>query len=150
MDVKKRLASVLPLALALSACGSSDIPAHLEIAGGDAERGQEAMSRYGCGTCHQIPGIPGARGLVGPPLEDFGQRSLIAGQLPNRPAVLINWILNPPALVPDTGMPTVGVAPDDARDMAADLYTLRPQGAIVWPPEVPPDRPRYDDPERPD
>ena len=150
MDVNKRSASAIGSALALSACGNADLPAHLEIAGGDPVRGQEAMSRYGCGTCHQIPGVPGARGLVGPPLSDFGQRSLIAGQLPNRPAVLIDWILNPPALVPDTGMPEIGVAPADAKDMAAYLYTLRPGDPIVWPPEVPPDRPRYDDPKRPD
>lgn len=137
-------------ALALCACGGSDVPAHLEIDGADAERGREAMGRYGCGTCHRIPGVPGARGLVGPPLTDFGQRSLIAGQLPNRPAILIDWIVDPPALVPATGMPHIGVTMADAKDMAAYLYTLRAGDAIIWPPEVPPDRPRYDDPDRPD
>lgn len=146
-----RIGFQLLLASALLAgCGEAEVPNHLRIAGADAERGREAIVRYGCGTCHSIPGVRGARGLVGPPLDAFGQRSLIAGQLPNRPAVLIRWILDPPALVPDTGMPAMGVTASDARDIAAYLYSLRSGETIVWPPAVPPDRPGYDDPGRPD
>lgn len=126
------------------------MPAYLDIAGAHPERGRAAMARYGCGTCHAIPGVRGARGQVGPPLDRFGERALIAGQLPNRPAVLIGWLIDPPRLIPATGMPESGVTERDARDMAAYLYTLRSGEPILWPPEVPPDRPRYDDPGRPD
>lgn len=145
--MKKAL--LVPLAAALAGCGGAEVPAHLKIAGADAGRGHAALQRYGCGTCHVIPGIRGAEGLVGPPLDAFGNRSLIAGQLPNRPAVLVRWIVDAPALIPETGMPDIGVSEADAKDMAAYLYTLRTGDAMEWPPPVPPDRPRYDDPGRP-
>lgn len=137
-------------AAALSGCGGADVPAHLEIAGADPERGLKAIRAYGCGTCHVIPGVNGANGLVGPPLDAFGNRALIAGQLPNRPAVLVSWIVDPPALVPATGMPEMGVSVPHAKDIAAYLYSLRSADATEWPPEVPPDRPRWDEPGRPD
>lgn len=145
-------ASCLLLAgvIGLAGCGGPETPAHLRIAGADAERGRAAIARYGCGTCHRVPGVKGAGGLVGAPLDAYAQRSLIAGQLPNRPAVLIAWLMDPPRLIPETGMPDMGVTERDARDMAAYLYSLQSGEAIVWPPEVPPDRPRFDEPGRPD
>lgn len=125
-----------------AACGRPETPEHLRIAGADAERGHSAIARYGCGACHRIPGVAGARGLVGPPLDHFGERALIAGQLPNRPSTLVAWIVDPPALIPATGMPDMDVAPADARDIAAYLYSLQSDEAMVWPPDVPPERDR--------
>lgn len=148
--VKSALPLLLAGAVGLSGCGGPETPAHLRIAGADADRGRLAMARYGCGSCHRIPGVVGAEGLVGPPLDSYAQRSLVAGQLPNRPAVLIAWIMDPPSLIPGTGMPDMSVTEGDARDMAAYLYSLGSGEAIVWPPEVPPDRPRFDEPKRPD
>jgi cytochrome c2 len=49
------------------------------MTGGDPQRGKIAVSRYGCATCHTIPGINGADALVGPPLNQMGSRSYIAG-----------------------------------------------------------------------
>ena len=141
---------LIALTLPLFACSGAETPPHLRIAGADAERGAEAMARFGCGSCHRIPGIAGARGLAGPPLDHFGERAMIAGQLPNRPSILIAWIMDPPRLVPGTGMPDMAVPENDARDMAAYLYSLQADESIRWPPEVPPDRPRYDEPNRPD
>ena len=83
------------------------------------------MAHYQCGACHLIPGVAGAHGTVGPPLEHFGRRSYITGELPNRTATLRAWIVDPPALVPGTTMPRLGVGAADARDMAAYLETLR-------------------------
>ena len=137
-------------ALALAGCGRPETPDHLRIAGADPERGRVLMARYGCGSCHRIPGVVGPEGYVGPPLDHYGERALIAGQLPNRPAVLIDWIIDPPALIPGTGMPDLDVAPAHARDMAAYLYSLQSDETIRWPPEVPPDRPGFDEPNRPD
>lgn len=143
------LACIGSLAL-LGACGGAPPPEHLRIAGADPRRGAQAMQQYGCGSCHVIPGVPGARGLAGPPLADYSQRALLAGQLPNTPAMLVAWLRDPPALIPATGMPSLEVTEVDARDMAAYLYTLGAKSASAWPPPIPLDRPHYDDPDIPD
>lgn len=95
------------------------------IAGGDAERGRVALDGFGCGTCHVIPGVRGARGMVGPPLSMFARRAYIAGQLVNQPDNLVRWIQDPQGVEPGTAMPNLGVTPAVARDIAAYLYTLR-------------------------
>ena len=65
------------------------------------------------------------RGVVGPPLDGMASRAFIAGQLPNTPDVLVAFLQNPPALVPATGMPDVRLSLDQARHVAAYLYTLK-------------------------
>ncbi len=95
-----------------------------EIPGADVRRGRTLVRTSGCGTCHAIPGLPGARGTVGPSLEGFSRRAYIAGILPNRPGDLVSWLMNPPRHAPDTAMPALGLTEEDARDMAAWLYTL--------------------------
>mgnify|MGYP003287333791 CR=1 FL=1 len=65
-------------------------------------------------------------GVVGPPLGGIARRTFIAGQLPNRPEVLVAFLRDPPALVPSTGMPDTGVTREEARQIAAYLYTLEP------------------------
>ena len=108
---------------ALPACSRSGggVPADL----GDPKRGRQALAGFGCGACHQIPGIRGARGSVGPPLTSFARRSYIAGQLVNSPDNLISWIVDPQKVEPGTAMPNLGVVPAVTRDMAAYLYTLQ-------------------------
>jgi cytochrome c len=91
---------------------------------GDPDRGQRLISDYGCGSCHVVPGVGGADGLVGPPLTDFGRRSYIAGVLPNNAGNLQHWIRDPQSVVPGNAMPDLGVSPVDARDIAAYLLTL--------------------------
>lgn len=93
--------------------------------GGSPERGAQLVRSFGCGSCHTIPGIRNARGLVGPPLFFFSRRTYIAGQLPNTPDNLVRWIQDPQAIEPGTAMPTLGASEQQARDMAAYLYTLR-------------------------
>jgi cytochrome c len=95
------------------------------IAGGNPDRGKSQIVAYGCGTCHSIPGVPGARGLVGPPLTKFAHRQFIAGQVPNTGDFLVRWISVPQAIEPGTAMPNLGVSEAQARDIAAYLYTLR-------------------------
>ena len=99
-------------------------PPELVVAGGDPERGKEIIRRSGCTACHIIPGIAGAQGLVGPPLDHFASRSYVGGVLPNRPQNLVAWILDPPGIDPRTAMPATGVSEPEARDIAAYLYTL--------------------------
>jgi cytochrome c1 len=77
-----------------------------------------------CGACHTIPGIDGARGQVGPPLMYFSHRTFIAGELPNKPENLVRWVTSPQAVEPHTAMPNLGLTNQQARDVAAYLYTL--------------------------
>ncbi len=93
--------------------------------GGSAARGNSALGRYGCGSCHVIPGVSGASGLAGPPLSGIGNRIYIAGVLQNTPANMIRWIENPPAVDEHTVMPNLGVTHQDAIDIAGYLYTLK-------------------------
>jgi cytochrome c len=89
---------------------------------GNVQRGEAAMTRYGCAACHAIPGIAGARGQTGPDLSNVRQRATLAGKLPNDPETLVRWLMHPQQLVPGTGMPGQGVTEHDSRDMAAYLY----------------------------
>ncbi len=107
----------------LAACGKKDEAPR--IAGGDAKVGKQLVEQYQCGSCHAIPDVPAARGTTGPALEGFGRRSYIAGRFPNNAGALTRWLIDPPAMKPGTLMPNLGVSQDDARHMAAFMYTLR-------------------------
>ena len=98
---------------------------------GDPKRGKELLDEFGCVACHRIPGIPGAKGQVGPPLTRWAERQYISGRLVNMPSTLAVWIMNPEAIEPGTVMPNLGVSLEQAEDMAAYLYTLgsRPAGS---------------------
>jgi cytochrome c len=112
--------------LLLTGCGSSDSKRTAQVTtGGDADRGAAAIGRYGCGSCHLIPGVSGAQGKVGPPLTGIADRTYLAGELQNTPDNMMRWIRNPQAINPKTVMPNVGVTARDARDIAGYLYTLR-------------------------
>ncbi|MGE5114843.1 MAG: c-type cytochrome [Acidobacteriaceae bacterium] len=93
--------------------------------GGDPHAGIDAIRHYGCQGCHEIPGITGARGVVGPPLTHMANRIYVAGQLPNTPENLMHWIQRPHDILPHTAMPNMGVTEKDSRDIAAYLYTLK-------------------------
>ena len=73
-------------------------------------------------ACHTIDGVPGAHGLVGPPLDGIALREFIAGELPNTPQNLMRWIQHPRQVEPHTVMPEMGVTEQDSRDIAAYLY----------------------------
>lgn len=95
------------------------------VQGADADRGAALLVLHGCGACHDIPGVAGANGSVGPPLGGFASRAYVAGVLPNEPGGLVRWIVDPPRHAPQTAMPDLGVTEAEARDMAAYLYTLK-------------------------
>lgn len=108
----------------LSACQPQK-PAPPAIDGGNPKQGKMLLAQYQCGSCHRIPDVESARGLAGPSLERFALRSYVAGRWPNRQDVLLRWISAPQAMAPGTLMPDMGVSPEDARHMAAYLYSLR-------------------------
>jgi cytochrome c len=89
------------------------------------DEGRIALERFGCGACHVIPGVSGARGQVGPPLDRYGRRVYIAGKLPRDEALLARWIADAPSLAPGTAMPKIDMTEAEARAMAAYLYRLR-------------------------
>lgn len=117
---------VVLLAMTLYGCGRNEAEHIAEVtAGGDVTRGAAAIERYGCGSCHAIPGISGAQGRTGPPLAGIGNRIYVAGVLQNTPENMMRWIQNPPAVDPKTVMPNLGVTQQDARDIAGYLYMLQ-------------------------
>jgi cytochrome c len=106
---------------ALMAARQSEEVAHA-LTGGDPARASALVTRYGCGGCHTIPGLPAADGKVGPPLGGLRQRVFIAGVLPNTADNLINWIVQPRAYSAGSAMPATGISKTEARDIAAWLY----------------------------
>jgi cytochrome c len=112
--------SVFFLSLLLAACASRS---NAVPTGGDSAAGGQDLYRFGCGSCHTIPGIVGAHGKVGPSLEGITDHSYIAGQLPNQPPNLERWIRHPHLLHPDSLMPELGVTESESRDIAAFLYS---------------------------
>jgi len=110
--------------LVLTACraGSDEsVEQAVAMTGGDPARGEAAIEKFGCGSCHVIPGAR-ARGKVGPPLSDFAERAFIAGHSANTPSNLAAWIRRPDSVEPGTAMPALGVSEREARDIAAYLY----------------------------
>jgi len=77
--------------------------AYTSPTGGDAGRGEALIVSHGCGSCHTIPGIRGA----------------------NTPDNLVRWVQSPRSIEPTTAMPVLGLTTQQARDVAAYLYTLR-------------------------
>jgi cytochrome c2 len=93
--------------------------------GGDPRHGAVVIAQAGCGTCHTVPGVVGARGRVGPSLDHIATQAVLVGTLPNTPANLLAWVRTPQAVRPGDVMPNMELTEHDARDAAAYLATLR-------------------------
>jgi cytochrome c len=72
-----------------------------------------------------IPGVPGAHGTFGPPLNLMALRTYIAGEFPNDLENLTRWIQAPTAMKPKTTMPDLGLSEQEAAHAAEYLETLR-------------------------
>ena len=124
-------ADVVAVALALGALTGCAAPrqdaraAAITLTGGDPDRGKTAIAKYGCASCHTIPGVPGATATVGPPLDNIAVRSVLGGHLPNTPDNMERWIQKPQEVDPHNVMPNMNVTDQDAKDIAAYLYLLR-------------------------
>lgn len=121
------MAAAVLATTALPACdgGSSERAYVIRVPGGDAGRGAQVIRAVDCGSCHVIPGIRGARGVVGPPLTWMARRTYIAGRVPNQPEHMVQWVRDPHQVDPLTAMPNLKLSDQQARDVAAYLYTLR-------------------------
>lgn len=93
----------------------------VQAIGGDPERAVPAMIRNGCGGCHEIPGVPGAHGTVGPSLQGVVERGYI-GASRATPDAMMRWISRARDVDPNTAMPNTNLSPQEARDITAYLY----------------------------
>src|SRR4051812_32683726 len=109
------------IAALLAGCDST----HSDGRQGDPSEGKIVITRQACGSCHRIPGIDLADGMVGPPLAHFASQRMIAGRLPNSPTALAAFLRSPQSLVPGGAMPEMGLTQEQARDAAAYLLTLK-------------------------
>jgi cytochrome c len=123
----RRRATLIGLACALCGPllgGCQRLNAYVPGLNPEAARGIELTNRYGCASCHDIPGAA-VTGRVGPSLRGVQRRSYIAGGLPNTPGQMVQWIRFPDRARPGTLMPNLRVSETDARELATFLYTLR-------------------------
>lgn len=90
----------------------------------DVTRGRQLVADKGCVACHAFPDVKWPRGRLGPSLDNFGRQGLIAGQLPNQPAILMRFVRDAPAQVPGTAMPAIPMSDQEARDVVAYLLQL--------------------------
>ena len=119
------LFAITALTLVLLGCGKPPKDAAQLSAGGYSELGRREMQYYGCASCHVIPGVPGAQGLIGPSLEHFANRNFIGGVLKNCPDNLVQWIEDSPAIDSRTAMPDLQIPEDQALNIACYLSTLQ-------------------------
>src|SRR4051812_12703258 len=94
----------------------------VQMTRGNPNRAMQAIVRYGCAACHDIPGaqMPGGRAAVS--LSGVTDRLYLGGVANNNPDNLIRWIVNPKQFDPRTAMPVTGIIDSEARDVAAYLY----------------------------
>ena len=115
----------LVIAMTATACSDKVEKEAAAMTGGSVSRGRTAIGKYGCAACHTIPGIDNAVATVGPPLTQIARRQYLGGHLLNTPANMMKWLQHPQQVDPKNAMPEMGVTDQDARDIAAYLYTLR-------------------------
>ncbi|HET6343354.1 MAG TPA: c-type cytochrome [Myxococcota bacterium] len=134
IGIAKLAAAGLGLLVALAVAGGGLVWARQErewasaarvTTGGDPGRAVGIMIANGCAGCHTIPGVPGARGLVGPDLRGIARRLYLGGSVPNTPENMIRWIRTARQIDPNSAMPDTLLSEPEARDVAAYLYTLR-------------------------
>jgi cytochrome c2 len=134
-DLRPGLAQTMPR-LALSPEQATDIatyltsnaPAPLPSLNVRAEpaqvaHGKQLLGERGCVGCHQVSGA----GFASPPQNQPPQRTL--GLAPDlrfarersEPDAIARWLLDPSKVKHDAAMPNLGLAADDARDLAAFL-----------------------------
>jgi cytochrome c2 len=115
----RKLLSIALLPL-LAACSHNPQPPSSDVSAGAA-----LITKLGCGSCHNIPGIVDANGLVGPPLDRIASRQFIAGVLRNTPDNMVQWLRFPQKIVPGNAMPDLAIDEADARQLTAYLETLK-------------------------
>ena len=91
---------------------------------GDPHAQAKALIAANCIACHQVPGVRGAEGLVGPSLKGIARQQILAGHFVNSPDNMQRWLLHPQAMLPGNAMPEMRLTPAQARAISDYLYTL--------------------------
>ena len=92
---------------------------------GNPVAGRALFATKGCAGCHGVVGMASANGITGPNLSNVTLRPRLANEaIENNPETMVKWIMDPPAMKPGTAMPKLGVNEQEARDLAAFLYSL--------------------------
>lgn len=83
------------------------------------------MRARGCAACHVIPGIPEARGTMGPTLKGLSKRKrIVARTLSNNDKNMRRWLKNPKGVKSDTMMPNVGLSDDEIETLVTHFHSL--------------------------
>jgi cytochrome c len=91
---------------------------------GSPDNGRRLFVTTGCGGCHTLPSVPTATGVVGPNLTSVVLRPTLAGDaVEMSPDTLTRWLVDPATVKPGTSMPSVGLTEQEARDIAAFMYS---------------------------
>lgn len=91
---------------------------------GDPNAGRTLFATKGCPGCHTVQHVPTANGAVGPNLTNVVLRPTLGGdRLENTPDNMAHWIMDPPGMKPGTAMPNLGLNQQEARDIAAFLFS---------------------------
>ena len=91
---------------------------------GDPAAGRQLFIAAGCAGCHTLNDLPGATGVAGPNLTNVVLRPTLAGEtIPMTADTLTRFLLEPSAVKPGSPMPSVGLTEQEARDVAAFLYS---------------------------
>jgi cytochrome c1 len=95
--------------------------------GTPAFEGARIIATKQCVSCHTIPGVPGATGMVGPNLAGVASKTRIASGAVtvHGPEDLRKWIADPASMKPGTGMPKVELTDDELTKIVAFLETLK-------------------------
>jgi cytochrome c2 len=84
----------------------------------------EVMRAKGCTACHIIPGIPEAKGTMGPTLKDIGNRKrIVARTLSNNEKNMRRWLKNPKKVRSGTMMPNVGLSDAEIDALVAHFFS---------------------------
>jgi cytochrome c len=115
----------LTVAALLLLCVACD-HGHVEQAHESQRQRREAIGLIAanCGACHQVPGVAGAKGRVGPSLSGIARQQIIAGHFINTPENLTSWIEHPQSLLPGDAMPETGLNHEQVRTIVDYLYTM--------------------------
>lgn len=106
----------------LAGCGAQSVPAPVDTERDDAAA--KVLIAANCLGCHQVPGVRGPIGWVGPSLAGIARQQIIAGKYVNSPDTMARWLMHPQAMVPGGAMPEMGLSAAQARTISNYLYTL--------------------------
>jgi len=119
-------------------------PPRVSFAEANPKHGRQLLDGKGCTGCHTFSGVPAFE--TKPAVAKAGPTALAPDLRHARarlaPGTLLTWITDPQSLKPDTPMPKLPLSADEARDIAAYIYTaeLSPEPAptlvAMTPPEL--------------